>query len=131
MLELEPRNAAAQAGLIGILGRADPQAAETRIKQLIGREPSTGFLQFALGIAYIDQKRWPDAQQAFFQAHQLQPENPDYAYNLAVALEHIGQPKAALDFYRRAVQLATAKGRADFSVTTAEERIGKLEKAFR
>ena len=131
VLELEPRNAAAQAGLIGILGRADPQAAETRIKQLIGREPSTGFLQFALGIAYIDQKRWPDAQQAFFQAHQLQPDNPDYAYNLAVALEHIGQPKAALDFYRRAVQLATAKGRADFSVTTAEERIGKLEKAFR
>ncbi len=131
VLELEPRNAAAQAGLIGILGRADPQAAETRIKQLIGREPSTAFLQFALGIAYIDQKRWPDAQQAFFQAHQLQPDNPDYAYNLAVALEHIGQPKAALDFYRRAVQLATAKGRADFSVTAAEERIGKLEKAFR
>ncbi len=131
VLELEPRNAAAQAGLIGILGRADPQAAETRVKQLIGREPSTAFLQFALGITYIDQKRWPDAQQAFFQAHQLQPDNPDYAYNLAVALEHIGQPKAALDFYRRAVQLATAKGRADFSVPVAEERIGKLEKAFR
>ena len=53
-------------------------------------------------------QRWPDAQQAYFQAHQLQPDNPDYAFNLAVALEHIGQPKAALDFYRRAVQAATS-----------------------
>ena len=58
----------------------------------------------------------------------MQPDNPDYAYNLAVALEHIGQPKVALDYYRRALQLATAKGRANFSLTSAEERIGKLEK---
>ncbi len=131
VLELDPRNAPAQAGLISLLGRADPQAAETRIKQLIAREPAAPYLQFALGITYIDQKRWPDAQQAFFQAHQLQPDNPDYAFNLAVALEHIGQPKFALDYYRRALQLATAKGRAGFSTVTAEERIGKLEKVVR
>jgi len=131
VLELEPRNAPAQAGLISMLGRADPQSAETRLKQLIAREPAAAFLQFALGVSYIDQKRWPDAQQAFFQAHQLQPDNPDYAFNLAVALEHIGQPKFALDYYRRALQLATAKGRANFSTVSAEERIGKLEKAVR
>lgn len=131
VLELEPRNALAQAGLIGILGRADPQSSETRIKQLITREPAAAYLHFALGITYVDQKRWPDAQQAFFQAHQLQPDNPDYAFNLAVALEHIGQPKAALDYYRRAVQLAAIKGRTNFSTVAAEDRIGKLEKVAR
>ena len=130
-MELDPRNALAQAGLIGILGRADPQSSETRIKQLIAREPSAAYLHFVLGNTYVDQKRWPDAQQAYFQAHQLQPDNPDYAFNLAVALEHISQPKAALDFYRRAVQAATAKGRANFSTVAAEERIGKLEKVVR
>ncbi len=128
VLELDPRNALAQAGLIGILGRADPQSSETRVKQLITREPAAAYLHFALGITYIDQKRWPDAQQAFFQAHQLQPDNPDYAFNLAVALEHIGQPKAALGFYRRAVQLAAVKGQTNFSTVSAEDRIGKLEK---
>jgi len=131
VLELDPRNALAQAGLIGILGRADPQSSETRVKQLIAREPAAAYLHFALGITYVDQKRWPDAQQSFFQAHQLQPDNPDYAFNLAVALEHIGQPKAALDFYRRAVQTATGKGRANFSTVAAEERIGKLEKVVK
>lgn len=131
VLELDPRHALAQAALIGILGRADPQSAETRVKQLIAREPAAAYLHFALGITYVDQKRWPDAQQSFFQAHQLQPDNPDYAFNLAVALEHIGQPKAALSFYRRALQLAGVKTQINFSTVTAEERIGKLEKIVR
>ena len=63
-----------------------------------------------------------------FRRYHLQPDNPDYAYNLAVALEHIGQPKPALDFYRARVQLAAAKGRANFSTAAAQERISKLEK---
>jgi Flp pilus assembly protein TadD len=127
VLELDPRNALAQAGLIGMLGRADPLAAETRLKQLIAREPSA-YLYFTLGNVYADQNRWPDAQQAYFQAHHLQPDNPDYAYNLAVGLEHVGQPKLALNFYRRATQLAAAKGRANFSIAAAQERTRKLEK---
>jgi Tfp pilus assembly protein PilF len=127
VLELDPRNTLAQAGLIGMLGRADPLSAETRLKQLIERDPSA-YLYFTLGNVYADQSRWPDAQQAYFQAHHLQPDNPDYAYNLAVGLEHVGQPKAALSFYRRAAQLAAAKGRANFSIAAAQERISKLAK---
>ncbi len=128
VLELDPRNTPAQAGLLGLVGRADPQSAETRVKQLIAREPTAAYLYFTLGNTYIDQSRWPDAQQAFFQAHNLQPDNPDYAYNLAVALEHIGQSRPALDFYRRAVLLSTAKGHANFSTAAAQERVSKLEK---
>ena len=127
VLEVEPRNSLAQAGLIGMLGRADPLAAETRLKQLIARDPSA-YLHFTLGNVYADQNRWPDAQQAYFQAHHLQSGNPDYAYNLAVGLEHVGQPKLALEYYRRALQLVAAKGRANFSTAAVEARIGKLEK---
>jgi len=125
VLGLDPRNALAQSGLIGLFGRADPLAAESRLKQLIAREPSP-FLHFTLGNLYADQSRWAPAQQAYFQAHHLDPANPDYAYNLAVALEHVSQPKLALDFYRRAVALAGDPARAHFNVTQAQERIGKL-----
>ena len=126
VLEVEPRNALAQAGLIGMLGRADPLAAESRLKQLIARDPSA-YLYFTLGNVYADQNRWPDAQQAYFQAHHLQSGNPDYAYNLAVGLEHVGQPKLALEYYRRALQLVAARGSANFSTAAVQERIGKLE----
>jgi Flp pilus assembly protein TadD len=125
VLELEPRHALAQSGLIALLGRADPLAAETRLKQLIAREPSA-YLFFTLGNLYADQSLWAAAQQAYFQAHHLESSNPDYAYNLAVSLEHVSQPRLALGFYRRAVELATAKGRANFSVSQARERVARL-----
>jgi predicted Zn-dependent protease len=125
ILELEPRHALAQSGLIALLGGADPLAAESRLRQLIAREPSA-FLYFTLGNLYADQSQWAAAQQAYFQAHHLEPANPDYAYNLAVALEHVSQPKLALGFYRRAVQLAATRGRANFNLAQAQERVASL-----
>jgi tetratricopeptide (TPR) repeat protein len=125
LLELEPQNALAQSGLIALLGRADPVAAESRLKQLIARAPSA-HLYFTLGNLYADQSQWAAAQHAYFQAHHLEPANPDYAYNLAVGLEHVSQPRLALGFYQRAMQLAAVRGRANFNLAQAQERIGKL-----
>jgi tetratricopeptide (TPR) repeat protein len=92
---------------------------------LIAREPSA-FLFFTLGNLYADQSLWAAAQQAYFQAHHLEPENPDYAYNLAVGLEHISQPRLALGFYRRAVELAAARAHINFDPVRARERIAVL-----
>jgi tetratricopeptide (TPR) repeat protein len=125
VLELEPRNAYAQAGLIAIIGGADPQASESRLRLLIAREPSA-FLYFTLGNLYADQGQWPGAEQAYFQAFQLQPDNPDYAFNLAVGLEHIGQFRPALDYYRKALDLSFRKGRANFDQNLVIKRVGQL-----
>jgi tetratricopeptide (TPR) repeat protein len=125
VLEIEPRHALAQGGLIALLGRADPAAAESRLRHLISLEPSA-YLYFVLGNLYADQSQWASAQQAYFQAHHLDPANPDYAYNLAVGLEHVSQQKLALGYYRRAAQLAAARGRANFNISQAQERIGSL-----
>jgi len=125
VLELEPRNAYAQAGLISIMGGADPAASESRLRQLIAREPSA-FLYFTLGNLYADQGQWPGAQQAYFQAYQSQPDNPDYAFNLAVGLEHLGQTRQALDYYRKALDLSFRKGRANFDQSLVIQRVGQL-----
>lgn len=125
VLENEPRNSHAQAGLIAILGSADPTAAESKLKQLIARDPS-GFLYFTLGNLYAEQVQWPRAQQAYFRALQFQPDNPDYAFNLAVGLEHLGQTKPALDYYRKALDLSFKKGRANFDQKSAIARVGQL-----
>jgi tetratricopeptide (TPR) repeat protein len=95
------------------------------LKQLIAREPSP-FLHFILGNLYADQSLWPQAQQAYFQAHHLEPQNADYAYNVAVGLDHLRQNNLALDFYKRAEQLAAASGRANFDVSHARSRIQAL-----
>jgi Tfp pilus assembly protein PilF len=124
-LRLEPRNAVAQAGMINIIGQADPQMSETHLKQLIAREPSA-FLYFSLGNLYAQQAVWPAAQTAYFQAFNLQPDNPDYAYNLAIGLEHLEQPKLALTYYRKALELSFQKGHATFDQNRVIERIGQL-----
>jgi Flp pilus assembly protein TadD len=125
VLEAEPRNAHAQAGLITLIGRADPLAAESRLKLLLAREPSA-YVYFTLGNLYAEQGQWPAAQQAYFQAAQLQPDNPDYAFNLAVGLEHLGQPRLALDYYRKALDLSFRRGRANFDQNLAIQRVGQL-----
>jgi tetratricopeptide (TPR) repeat protein len=130
ILQLNPRHAIAQAALIGFMGRADPAAAETRLKQLLSREPSP-FLHFVLGNLYSDQSLWTQAQHAYFQAHHLEPDNPDYAYNLAIGLDHLRQSRLALEFYQRAEQLATLRGRSSFDIAQVRARIGTLSSELR
>lgn len=128
ILQSEPQNAAAQAGLIGLAGRVDPVASETRLKQLIAREPS-GSLYFALGNLHASQGKWAAAQQAYFQAVEADSGNPDYVFNLAVALEHIGQQKPALANYRKALDLSLTRGGGAFDQKQVIARIGQLSLA--
>lgn len=128
VLQLDPQNAAAQAGLIGLSGQVDPVASETRLKQLISRDPSA-LLYASLGHLYASQAQWSNAQQAYFQAHQLEPTNPDYAYNLAVGLEHVGQRGIAVGYYRKALDLARSRGRAGFDTAQVTARVAKLSAA--
>lgn len=125
VLELDPRNSYAQAGLISIVGGADTQAAESRLKQLIARDPSA-FLYFSLGNLYAEHGQWPSAEQAYYQAFQMQSDNPDYAFNLAIGLEHIGQSRLALDYYRKALDLSFRKGHANFDQSLVIQRVGQL-----
>lgn len=124
ILDLDPQNAVAQAGVIGLAGGLDRTAAESRLKLLIAREPS-GFLHFTLGNLYAEQNQWAKAQAAYFDAHRLEPGNADYAYNLAVGLEHLSQRRLALDFYRKALELARERG-AGFDPAAAQARVLRL-----
>lgn len=125
VLQVDPSNTLAQGVLINLLGHTDPQSAESKLKSLIAKEPSA-FLNFSLGNLYADQGNWPAAQAAYFQAHHLARANPDYAFNLAVSLEHLSQPKLALNFYQQALELARVAGRANFDLAAARERIARL-----
>ncbi|MFN0315023.1 MAG: tetratricopeptide repeat protein [Burkholderiales bacterium] len=127
VIETEPRNSAAQAGIIAIAGQADPSASEARLKQLLAREPS-GFLHFSLGNLYARQNQWSQAQQSYFQAYQMDADNSDYAYNLAVGLEHVGQAKLAITYYRKALDLSMKQGRATFNQEQVIDRIAKLSR---
>ncbi|MBT9589633.1 MAG: tetratricopeptide repeat protein [Thiobacillus sp.] len=123
VLDSDPRNAAAQAALLDLLGNTDSLATESRLKTLIDRGPSPQLYQ-TLGNLYADQKRWNDAQAAYFEAYRNAPDNADYAFNLAVSLDQLRQTAAALKYYEKA--LATG-GMHRFDRAQAEARVQQLK----
>jgi Tfp pilus assembly protein PilF len=125
VLELDPRDPYAQAGLFSLRGQTDPVQSESRIKNMLAQQPDAAFLNFPLGNQYAAQGRWPDAQAAYFRAFSADPDNPDYAYNLAVSLDHLGQGKLALEYYRRALALAGNRA-VGFNSAPVEARIREL-----
>jgi len=125
LLELDPRDALAQAGLISLRGQIDPLV-ESRLKSMIASQPGVSALHFALGNQYAAQGRWDEAQQSYFQAYTSDPEHPDFAYNLAVSLDRIHQTKPALEYYRRALALAADRP-ISFDKAQVAKRVAQLE----
>lgn len=123
VLDREPGNAAAQAALLDLLGNTDRQATESRLKLLIERAPSAHLYQ-TLGNLYAEQGRWSDAQSAYYEAFRIAPSNADYAFNLAVSLDRLQQPQAALNYYEKALALG---GNARFDRAQAEARIRQIK----
>tara|TARA_R110001599_G_scaffold64023_3_gene178570 strand:+ start:143724 stop:145457 length:1734 start_codon:yes stop_codon:yes gene_type:complete len=109
LLELNPNDTDASAGLAS-LDYNDPSKAESRLKNSLAKSPDSSATLFALGNVYAEQSRWSEAQQSYFRAFGIAPENADYAYNLAISLDQLEQPKLALEYYQRALQLAQKNG---------------------
>ena len=74
--------------------------------------------------------RWAAAQQAFFDAYRLNTANPDYALNLAISLDHIGQYETALDYYKAALDLSD-KAPSRFEPSSVSARIDKLNNSVK
>ena len=106
VLRLYPGDSIAEAALINFKRNGDYVKSESILKTFIQREPDNSFLYYSLGHLHAVQRRWPEAQQSFFNAYRLETSNPDYAFNLAVSLDHIGQQQSAIDYYNVALKLA-------------------------
>jgi tetratricopeptide (TPR) repeat protein len=126
LLELDPRDTHANAALIALQGNIDPVQSQSRIKNLIAMQPEAKHLYFTLGNQYAAQARWAEAQDAYFKAFSAEPENADFAFNLAVSLDHLRQHKLASEYYRKAVSLAGSRP-VGFDRAQAETRVRELE----
>ena len=129
LLTLNPKDTVAQAAMLNLRGSgSDPVLVESRVKLLIAENPGAPYLKFDLGNAYARQSRWAEAQGAYFNAYSADSTNSDYALNLAVSLDHLGQSKSALTYYNRALELA-GRDSVNFNNTAVKSRITSLSAA--
>src|SRR6185436_11917300 len=128
IIQTDPRDPYAQAGLLALRSeQLDPVLVESRVKSLLAADREANVLYFTLGNQYAQQGRWAEAQQAYFKAFATDPENADYAYNVAVSLDQLRQPKLALEYYRRALALAEKRS-ASFPAEAARTRVQQLSR---
>jgi len=126
LLQSDPRDSHAHAALIELrAGRMDPLTAESRVKSLLANDPSADVLYFTLGNQLALQGRWAEAHQHYSKAFAADPDNADFAYNLAVSLDHLRQSRLALEYYGRALALAEKRG-ASFELAAARSRVQQL-----
>jgi tetratricopeptide (TPR) repeat protein len=125
VLEVEPRNNIAQTALIDSQPQGNEQNNETRLKNMLAKQPDDANLHVALGNLYAEQNQWPAAQQAYFDAYRLHS-NADNAFNLAVSLDQMGKPKLALPYYQRALSLAQT-GANGIDKAALEARIAAIQ----
>ena len=111
ILELDPRDPSAIAGMTGLGQQINPSQSQTesRLKDLLTQQPDAASLHFTLGNHYASQSHWGEAQQAFFRAFSFDSTNADYAFNLAVSLDHLNQNKLAAEYYSRALALVSVR----------------------
>jgi len=133
LLSRNPSDPIARAGLMEIMPAGSATEQEAELKRLVDEHPDVAALIYAHGNFLATEQRWLEAQQAYFKALQLAKSdalrggtvNPDYAFNLAVSLEHLNQRSSALNYYREALQLAT-KHPAGFDLEAARNRLAAI-----
>jgi len=123
--EIDPADPSVQ---VALSENVDPAAQEARLLNIAAAQPQSAPAAFALGNLYAGQARWREAQQAYFNAWTLAPDQPDHAYNLAVSLDQLRQSKLALQYYREAMTLRSQRSAA-FDADAVAARIAALQAA--
>ncbi len=126
LLLANPKDSLAMSSLIAVANYS-PEAAESQLKIMIREEPNSPHLNFALANVYGVQNRWIEAQGLYFTALENNPKDPNYAYNLAVSLEHIEKPEVAIAYYERAL-VNFDNGLAMFNRDVVDQRLEKLKR---
>lgn len=135
LLQLNPRDPLARAGLLQSSQGANSRQQESELKALQSEFPNVAPLAFALGNLFASQARWNEAQNAYFDALLIATEvdsgsvSPDYAFNLAVSLERLNQLNLAYSYYRQALELSSTSP-SGFSMDNLNQRLAYLEQVL-
>ena len=126
LLRLNPKDSIAIAGISSINNNNGPQLNESQLKFMLKEQPDSAHLYFALGSLYSSHNKWPEAQSAYFSAWSIDNKNADYAYNLAVSLDHLDKHDQALNFYELGLKLKQASS-GNFSAKNVLQRTHTLK----
>ena len=106
VLRVDPSNSIAHAGLIALDTGVNGAIKGDRAKALVSNQPNSAAAQALAGDTLGKEGLIAEAALAFGRAHALEPDNPWHSYNLAVALDKMGNYAQAGQQYENALRNA-------------------------
>lgn len=97
------------------------------VEKAAGGDPR---VTFSIGMAYVDGKRYEEAEKAFTRALDAAPTNFDILYNLGLAAQHAGHLPRALEVYRVALQQRPNDADCLFNLATVYTQTGHSDEAI-
>jgi len=103
---------------------ADTENKISALKSLQHANPNNADIAYMLGNQFAGKSQWAQAQAAYFTAYTNSSSNAAYALNLAIALDQLGKPSMAREYYTIALQRA-AKSSAKVNVNAIKRRLAQ------
>ncbi len=127
VLRLQPGHPGASAGLLALAAEGDLQLTASRAREMAERNPNSAVVLSTLAGLLAKEGRIAEAQQEYFKAFTLEPDNALHAFNLAVALDRLHKYSQAQAYYQRALALAEKSGAAEKSGFPRMEALQRYE----
>lgn len=109
IIEIEPQNQRAKDAELMLSSQVKGGQKTTGTLAQRARDfPNNAALQAAWGHQLAKKNDWVAAQKQYFKAYQLAPDRGDYALNLAVSLDTLGEYALAKQYYERVLKGPTA-----------------------
>jgi predicted AlkP superfamily phosphohydrolase/phosphomutase/tetratricopeptide (TPR) repeat protein len=109
--------------------RGDEQAALRHFQNAGERTPDDPWVHCRVGRACLRLRRWAEAEAAFRRSEELDPDNPEAAYGLSVAVARQGRPQEAVEHGLRAVGQLHDFPLAHFQLGAVLSRLSLYERA--
>ena len=126
VLNLDSNNLHAFEALLSILGE-NLEGAEWKqeVKRVLEIHSDSAVLNYALGNFYAQDSDWKKAQVYYFEAYALDDQNADYAVNLAISLDQLGQYSLSEQYYTLA--LVHASQASGFDQAQIKQRLLEIK----
>jgi tetratricopeptide (TPR) repeat protein len=102
---------------------------ERKGRRVIAADPQRPEGHFVLGLACLEQKRHPEALEAFLAAHALEADYAPTMHNIGLVYVELGQPEQAIPWLERALDQEPESLSALYQMGRAYQRLGRLEEA--
>jgi tetratricopeptide (TPR) repeat protein len=119
------RTASAEAKSLRALVEQTQASYRPPLEAVAEDSPAGGAPPSTLGYEHARNGRWAQAREAYALAAADDPQNPDFAFNLAVSHDHLRERQRAMTLYQRALELQRERP-AQFSADAARERLRSL-----